>query len=150
MNVICINNRDNYPSLVLPIHSGSNFGDNSFVSNKEWYTVEKDLLGYNIEIGCKYEVYGLLFFLDQLRYLIQDDHGEPGFFPESLFQIDNNDVFFDWKTTHYSVCTGELFFVGYPDLSDGYEKIRDLIDKKKDAVSNFLKYKQYVSEVNIQ
>ena len=150
MNVICINNRNNYPPLVLPICLESNIGDNCFVSNKEWYTVDKDLLGYSIGIGCRYEVYGILFFSNQIRYLIQDDKGMPGFFPESLFQIETREVFFDWKTAHYSVCTGELFFVGYPDLSDEYEKLRDLIDQKNNAVANFLKYKQYVSEVGSQ
>lgn len=149
MNVICMNNRDNYPPLVLPIDQKSNISDNRFVSNKEWFTVDKNVIGYNIEIGCKYEVYGILFFTDQIRYLIQDDRGMPGFFPESLFQIETRDIFFDWKIAQYSVCTGDLFFVGFPELSDGYERLRDLVDQKNDAIFRFLQYKQYVSGISI-
>ena len=149
MNVICKYKCGRYPPLVIPIHSSSSITLNEYVSNREGYTIEKDISGYCISENAQYEVYGVLIFSEQIRYLIQDDNGIPGFFPHILFEIGENHSFYEWEVLHYSTENGEMLWMGYPDIVDNYEGIRDLVDERKEAIARFLKSKEHIQETMV-
>ncbi len=106
--------------------------------------------GYSLTPGSAYEIYGILLFQNQTRYLLLDDRCIPGFLPSGLFHGLRGSVFFDWETCEYELDTDSrevLVFIGCPLLAANYETLRDLIDGKAAAVAKFLEYKEYVAEV---
>ena len=81
-----------------------------------------------------------------------DDEGIPGFFPSALFSNLQGCVFFDWEAREYKIdaeAMDALVFVGYPRLSAQYEYLRDLIAGDSAAIADFLRYKEYVNNLQI-
>ena len=97
--------------------------------------------GYKITLGKKYTVYGILFFKNEIRYLICDDDNVPGFFPSTLFEILENYILFDWGINSYQIEDEKILLIGYSDLIKDFEHLRDLIENTPDAVRTFLEYK---------
>lgn len=137
MIVQCINNIGNSPPLVLPKRLAYDIGNENFVSSSEWFTINAELSGYCITKGNGYKVYGVLKYIDQIRFLIIDNERIPGFFPHSLFKITDYDEDADWESFEYKVGNDLLFFTSYPSLAQSYNDVVELIDCTNDAMCNF-------------
>ena len=141
MIVKCNVNKCSYPPLVLPYLLTDELDHETIVTSRAGYTINRDFSGYCITEGRDYIVYGILFYKDQIRYLIADDENMPGFFPSILFRITEPYVWFDWEVNEYTVESEKMMIMGYSAITETYEDLRDLIDNKADAVGKFLDYK---------
>ena len=141
MIVKCNINKCSYPPLVLPYLSTEEADIDDVVVSKDCYTIDSKIDGYCITKGRDYIVYGILFYKDQIRYLICNDNNMPGFFPSILFRITEPYVWFDWEVNEYTIESEKMMIMGYSAITETYEDLRDLIDNKADAVDKFLDYK---------
>lgn len=143
MVTICTCNQLDSPILVLPNDPNFPISNNNFVSSTTGYTVDSELMGYCITVGRKYNIYGVLSYDNHLYFLTADDNGIPGFFPSDLFRMDVPLLSIDWALKSYKIEEHLLIAIGPLEFVDEYENIRDLIDGKKQAISWFLKYKEF-------
>lgn len=141
MIINCIKNTENSSPIVLPYDLSHELSDMNFISSREWYSIDSRVSGYKITLGKKYTVYGILFFKNEIRYLICDDDNVPGFFPSTLFEILENYILFDWGINSYQIEDEKILLIGYSDLIKDFEHLRDLIENTPDAVRTFLEYK---------
>lgn len=141
MIINCIKNTENGSPIVLPYDLSHELSDMNFISSREWYSIDSHVSGYKITLGKKYTVYGILFFKNEIRYLICDDDNVPGFFPSTLFEILENYILFDWGINSYQIEDEKILLIGYSDLIKDFEHLRDLIENTPDAVRTFLEYK---------
>lgn len=144
MKVICRNTIGNYPVLVLPVYVNEPITESNYIADKAYYTIDAERMGFSITEKRLYEAFGVMFYLNRVYYLLQDDKGVPGFLPSDLFDVVDNNVFFDWEIASYRIEGGTLTWIGYPELSRCYDDFRDLFQLKKKAVSDFLRYKKSV------
>lgn len=144
MKVRCLRNCGKYGPLVLPYVYGESMSDLNFISSHEWYSIdsEPELSGYSLTISSEYTVYGMLFYKNELRYLIADDDNMPGFFPADLFEITERYVLLDWEMNVFTIDSEKLYVIGYTELVSNYSQLRDLIDGDSCAVRDFLEYKE--------
>lgn len=142
MIVKCIKNQCDHPLLVLPSKLGVEIDSNNAIVSSEWFTIDTTISGYRITEGNDYTVYGMLFYTNQIRYLIADDNNMPGFFPSTLFSISKPHIWFDWEINEYTINSAKLIILGYAKITEKYEGLIDLIDRRKNAIRNFLDYKE--------
>lgn len=148
MTVICMSSISRTPPIVIPCEQESNLNINNFAVI-DGYTIDSNTSGYRITLGARYQVYGLLLFREQIRYLIQDDKGIPIFCPSDLFGIESSSVYWDWEIAQYAILNTVLVFIGYPDVSASYQKLIELIESKPNAIESFLSYKEYTLKYEI-
>ena len=141
MIINCVKNTENSSPIVLPYDLSHELSDMNFISSREWYSIDSNVSGYKITLGKKYTVYGILFFKNEIRYLICNDDNVPGFFPSTLFEILENYILFDWGINSYQIEDEKILLIGYSDLIKDFEHLRDLIEYTPDAVRTFLEYK---------
>lgn len=141
MIINCVKNTENSSPIVLPYDLSHELSDMNFISSREWYSIDSNVSGYKITLGKKYTVYGILFFKNEIRYLICNDDNVPGFFPSTLFEILENYILFDWGINSYQIEDEKILLIGYSDLIKDFEHLRDLIENTPDAVRTFLEYK---------
>ena len=141
MIINCVKNTENSSPIVLPYDLSHELSDMNFISSQEWYSIDSHVSGYKITLGKKYTVYGILFFKNEIRYLICNDDNVPGFFPSTLFEILENYILFDWGINSYQIEDEKILLIGYSDLIKDFEHLRDLIENTPDAVRTFLEYK---------
>lgn len=146
MKVICKKNDGLYSPIVLPYQIDCPITENNFILNNEYYTIDSERIGFCLTENRKYEVYGILFYLNQPRFLIQDDMGMPAFLPCELFEINEKSVCFDWEAAFYKTENGSLTWIGYPTIAQSYECFRDLFRRERNAISQFLQYKASVEQ----
>ena len=130
--------------LIIPRNIGQIVCDNNIVSSSEWYTISSKLSGYSISEGMEYDVYAILSYGSQFRYLLLDDYGNPGFFPAQLFSIIGSTTTFDWEVAEYPIASQTLYLIGYPALTQSYSNLVKLIDGEKESIRNLLEYKDYI------
>lgn len=94
-----------------------------------------------MSVSREYTVYGMLFYKNELRYLIADDN-MPGFFPAELFEITERYILFDWELNEFTIDSEKLYVMGYTELISSYPRLRDLIDRDGCAVRDFCEYKE--------
>lgn len=145
MTVVCRFNQGSFPPLVLPRSIHHEICDDNCIVSSEWYTIDSELSGYSISIEKEYEVFGILVYKGQTRYLIEDDNCNLGFFPGELFSIVNKDLFFDWKVCNYSFTDSSILIIGYSELCESYSNLISLLDESKDAISIFRENKDYAA-----
>lgn len=126
---------------MLPKDLSEKINDENFVSSSEFFTIDSDMSGYSISIGRKYTVMGLIFFHDELRYLISDDNNIPGFFPSDLFEIIDSYILFDWEINSFQIGSRQLVVIGYTELAQNYAHLIGLIDRKKQEIQSYLNIK---------
>lgn len=141
MTIKCIINKSNHNPIVLPKDLSEKINDENFVSSSEFFTIDSDMSGYSISIGRKYTVMGLIFFHDELRYLISDDNNIPGFFPSDLFEIIDSYILFDWEINSFQIGSRQLVVIGYTELAQNYAHLIGLIDRKKQEIQSYLNIK---------
>lgn len=149
MKAVCRKTKGEYPLLVLPNCIYDPVSEDNFVLNVVHFTIDSNQIGFCLTENQSYEVFGMLYFSNQIRYLIQDDNGIPAFLPFDLFEIADNSVCFDWEASCYYIQGEALMWIGYPVLSQSYNDFRDLFQLKREAVSQFLKYKKRIEEYSL-
>ena len=142
MKIKCLRSYGRYEPLVLPYVYGKSISDLNFIVSHEWHTIDSEVSGYSLSVSIEYTVYGLLFYRNELRYLIIDNNNIPGFFPADLFEIIEGYMQFDWEVNEFRIDSDRLFVIGYAELLSDYSKIRDLIDRNSSAIRAFLEYKE--------
>ena len=144
MLVVCKTNISQCDPLVLPHNPQYAMSESNYVVASGWYSVDGNFSGYCLTVGAEYQIYGILLYGDQKRYLVVDDDSMPGFLPTELFQICNSTLFFDWKICEYTIETQALLFIGYPELCESYSNLIGLIDWQPQHIERFLSYKEYL------
>lgn len=142
MKIKCLRTCGKYEPLILPYVYGKSISDQNFIVSHEWYTIDSEVSGYSLTTSFEYIVYGMLFYRNELRYLIANNNNIPGFFPAELFEIAENYMQPDWEMNVFKLDSDRLFVIGYPDLLSDYSKLRDLIDGNNGAIRAFLEYKE--------
>lgn len=148
MTIICKSNTSESSPLILPRNNECNACSGDIVASSEWYTINSNISGYSISMGREYTVYGILYYDRQVRYLILDDYGMPGFFPSTLFQLQKRNLFFEWEIGEYSIGEQTLFIIAYPDICHSYDNLLRLVEAKSDAISNFIRNKDYIDRLD--
>lgn len=141
MIIKCISNKSNKGALILPIKNIDQSQDDAYAISSEWHTLNSEVSGYNISIDSKYFVAGIINWNNEVRYLISDDNGIPGFFPAELFQIYNSFIMFDWEINIFNIKQKQLLVIGYTQLAHDYNHLIGLVDMKSDDVKIFLNNK---------
>ena len=77
MKVRCKKKSGYYQFLVIPYNLEL---DNEDVASSEGATSDTGELEYDLTLEHDYTVYGIVVIDGEIRYLLQDDHGYPGFF----------------------------------------------------------------------
>ena len=139
----CIMTQCNYPILVLP---QTRNGYEDYVSSSESFTIDSETFGYKLTENNFYKVYGILFYKEQIRFLIMDDDNMPGFFPSTIFMIENSLMYFDYECRKYQINNSELIIIGYSDLVNNYDEICDLMFLRESAIENFLYNKDIIDK----
>ena len=145
MVVRCINNSGNFAELVLPVDLTKPVSNSNFESSAIGITGE-DEDNYLLSVGQDYVVFGILSYGGDIRYLVRNCDGIPGFYPSALFSILNHEISPDWSINLYALSSGELFVVGYDALTKSYDALLALLREEPQAVENFLIYKQAFEE----
>ena len=143
MTVTCSMNSINESALLLPTKANMALDDDNFVVLMG-YTVDSLTTEYHISVGVEYQVYGILFHKNQIRYLVQDDDARPIFCPDQLFRVQQANVSWDWEIESFVVDDAPLALVGYPAMEGGYDELIKLAFRENAAVKRFLKYKDYL------
>ena len=140
MLVICTANKGNNNPLILPINSEHQIDETNFVTSCEWYTLNSEISGYNITVGKKYTVIGIIMFKNEIRYLISDDNNIPGFFPSNLFRIMESYVLYEWEIRIFPIEADQRLVIGYSELTQNYNHLIGLIDNNPNDIKLFLNY----------
>lgn len=134
--------------LVLPRFKEQPVGNENYIVAMG-YTVDNLITQYRVSVGLKYEVYGILVYKGQIRFLIQDDDNIPVFSPAELFLISDPNFFWDWKITQHSTIDGILLLIGYPAMLDTFEDFVCLVEQDNLAIEGFLAYKVFCEKYKI-
>ena len=95
-----------------------------------------------LTVGRDYPVFGILTYGGDVRYLVENCEGIPGFYPSVLFSILDRNISPDWSMNLYTLPDGKLFVAGYDALTKSYDALLALIREEPRAVEDFLDYKQ--------
>jgi hypothetical protein len=143
MKVICLNNVCSIPPLVLPRAANKKLDSDNFTCYSGC-TISHSIFGHDISVDKIYEVYGIMVYNGQTRYLIQDDRQIPVFCPSALFQINNTSVFWNWKVREFEIGNKKMLIISDDQFIDSYSKLIDLVDGKPSAVKSFLDSKKFM------
>ena len=78
----------------------------------------------------------------EIRYLLQDDHGYPGFFPSSLFEVLQSGLPLDWEIAEYHFRKKTMLVIGYSNLVNQYSHLRGILLLQPNDVKIFLRTKE--------
>ena len=145
MKVLCNAVVSNCEPLIIPRNCRKAICDNNIVVSSEWYTIDSTLSGYSISKGKEYDVYAILIYANQIRYLLLDDYGAPGFFPAQLFLISESTILSDWRIAEYPLSSQPLYLIGFPAITQTYNDLVNLIEGKKDAIVSLLEYRKFIT-----
>ena len=137
MKVICKSSTSSSGVLVIPRNPLIELSNNNFVASSEWYTIDAQLSGYSVTIGRNYAVHGVLCLNDEVRYLIFDDKQIPGFFPQSLFDVLNNERK-NWVECKYQTQQGAIYLCSCPPLTKSYSTLVEIVDCTKKGILSVL------------
>ena len=157
MRIKCKTNRSKGTSaLLLPYDENMPIDYNNLVVSHEGYdettrggahTLERGERGYCLTANKEYTVLGIMIYKGEVRYLILNDDGEGGFFPESLFYISDGSLLFDWSFNQISLHEGHIIFIGDNSVFTGYSDLRDFIDNNNPIIMRrIIEYKKYLEE----
>ena len=141
----CVCNEYTGPALVLPTQVDGVTSTFDLVIVGGWFSIYGERVGYNITIGKKYDVYGVMQYDGHIYYLIQDEWALCCFAPHSLFEIYKLDIPFGWKINCFNIEHGPLLIIGYDGITDSYDKLIQLINRDRDMVREFLDYKDWLN-----
>lgn len=147
MIIECNENQCICDPLIIPRDPHASLSETNYVSSTEWYTIDAQLSGYCITKSKEYTVYGILVIKNQVRFLISDDNGVPGFFPDCLFSIKDRTLFFDWEVNLHSMDSGTILCIGYHELCRRYSSLVGIIEGDCKAIEEFLEYKAFINNV---
>lgn len=141
MKLICTANYCNASSLVLPKDPTVVLNDTNYVSSTEWYTIDRVNSGYCLRIGSLYDVFSVMIYKKEIRYLIIDENGHAGFFPSKLFSICDRFVILDWELFDYSLCGEPLLLLGPSCIVGEYNQICAIVEERAEMVRSVLEYR---------
>ena len=142
MIAVCINDKCDYPAVVLPVKEDGKVAFDDIIVVDGSYSIFQDLVGYSMTIGEEYTVYGILQYDNQLFYLVRDDTLYPVFVPHRLMKVTDNTIPYDWSMNVFELEKGTLLIIGYKDLTVDYDSMCGLIEWNDFEFKKFLKYKE--------
>lgn len=84
---------------------------------------------FDITLGKAYNVYGLVFEYDAVKYLILSDHGRPHWCRAALFRVECNKVSRHWRFASWPL-NGRYFAVAtFPQFVASKLKYNDLYSR---------------------
>ena len=137
MEVICRSSISSSGVLVIPRNPLFELSNDNFVASSEWYTINAQLSGYRVTIGRNYKVHGILCLNQEVRYLIFDDKQIPGFFPQSLFDVLNEERK-NWVECEYKTQQGVIYLCSYPQLTKSYGTLVEIVDCTNKGILSLL------------
>ena len=146
MIVKCVANQGVFNPIVLPKDPLLPIGNVNCVISSEYCTIDAHKLGYSITVERDYCVYGMFTYRHELRYLIIDDNGLPGFLPADLFIVTNSRLPYDLCYKEYHLCGEKCQLIACEKLTQSYDALLDFLETKGDSISDFLDYKKNVEE----
>ena len=139
MKVRCKKKSGYYQFLVIPYNLEL---DNEDVASSEGATSDTGELEYDLTLEHDYTVYGIVVIDGEIRYLLQDDHGYPGFFPSSLFEVLQSGLPLDWEIAEYHFRKKTMLVIGYSNLVNQYSHLRGILLLQPNDVKIFLENKR--------
>jgi hypothetical protein len=99
---------------------------------------------YNgIEVNRDYNVYGILFYEDGLRYLLFDDYETPYWYPAELFEVIENKIPETWYYKFYGYDEEGISAIwGYDELVHSEKHFDGLSEQEPEEIELFLKIKE--------
>lgn len=157
MKIKCISNRSKDTSvLVLPFDETQPIDNNNIISSFEGFNettqggmhmLERGEMGYNLTINAVYLVMAVLILDNEVRYLILDDDGNPGFFPELLFCNIDNTLMYDWSFKNISLCNNRIILISDDSVINKYSDIREIVCRENiQMIKKVIEYKSYIEE----
>ena len=131
----------NINPLVIPKNVTKPLDEKNYVASNEYYTIDSTWSGYSLKMENEYAVYGVLIYKNQIRYLIFDDNGIPGFYPSCLFDVVEGYLLFDWSINIFDIYKEKCVLLISENVVGNYDDFRDLIDNTDGAIKRLLKYR---------
>lgn len=63
-----------------------------------------------------------------------------------MVEICNHDVPFDWKINYFKIQEGLLLIMGYGAITNNYDELIDIIERKEIALRKFVDYKDWLKK----
>lgn len=139
MKVMCKKSSGNYSFFVIPYELES---DKEDVASSEGATSDTGELNYDLTPECDYITYGIVVLDGEVRYLLQDDRGYPGFFPCGLFEVLKSALPLDWEIAEYHLHGKVMLVIGYSDLVNKYSHLRGILLAEPHDIKVFLEEKE--------
>ncbi len=140
MKVKCIKNRNaGIEPLVLPIRLQEKISNDNYILCDLEAT--GSLVGYDITIEREYDVFAILNYENETKFLIQDDSNIPVFHSSKLFVVVDDKEDFEWEDYSFDINDRKLLLKSYPELSE-YSEIIGIIGRNPKTITKFLKYKE--------
>lgn len=141
MKVKCIKNRNaGIEPLILPIRLQEKISEDNFVVC-DLEAAGSSFDGFNITIDREYDVFAILQYEDETKFLIQNDDNIPEFHSSKIFTIVKNEDDLEWEDYSFTINNKKLFLKSYSDLGE-YSEIVGIIERMPKAIKRFLDYKE--------
>lgn len=141
MKVKCIKNRNaGIEPLVLPIRLQEKISEDNFVVC-DLEAAGSSFIGFNITVDREYDVFAILQYEDETKFLIQNDDNIPEFHSSKIFTIVKNEEDLEWEDYSFTINNKKLFLKSYSDLGE-YSEIVGIIERMPGSIKRFLDYKE--------
>ena len=101
-----------------------------------------------ISLNTIYNVYGIIIFQEELKYLIYDDYEMPSWYSSDLFEVANTQLPFNWHYNFYGYNEYGLSATwGYYELVNVEEHHSALIEGDGKAEEIFYKRKKEIDDM---
>jgi hypothetical protein len=146
MKVRCKKKSGYYQFVVIPYDFESDHED---IASLEGATSDTGELEYDLTLENDYNTYGIVVLDGDIRYLLQDDHGDPGLFPSSLFEVLQSGIPLGWEIAEYHLREKTMLVIGYSDLVNQYSHLRGIILLQPDDIKIFLENKRKTMTIGL-
>lgn len=148
MKVICKQNKiyDNYEVLVLfkKERPKNIYDDDYYVSERGYYNVGNDII-YDIKIGEEYEVYGIMFFEEKIRYLVICNNSTmPNWIIDDVFEITDYKLPYNWNCNTFVSNNIMGTIIGYKELVIDYNHLLGLMSQNPKDIKIFIEQKEKI------
>ncbi len=146
MVIRCMANRGGNSPIVLPENENLPLSNFNYIVSTEGVTIDSQISEYKLTIDKEYEVYGMLIYRSDLKFLIADDDNVPCFFSSELFVVVKNELPVDLNYKEYRLWGEDVQIIAYKALTETYSALTNLIKHQRNAVFDFMEYKKYLHE----
>ena len=128
MTAVAKYDRGSFDILYLPKKAIINTYEDYAYGNEVAETLGNNMNKYGIIIGKMYNIYGVLSYGSQNRFLIRDELNDWSFIPCELFEICDNNVDKNWQYNQYMIDGIILSVISYSCITNNYNSLIRLIE----------------------